>query len=259
MKPAIRSSLLFALLLVVVVAASFLYARLVRVGPAGVEERAVDLVPPQQADASGIHPGLQAGLDAVREQRFDEARQHLEEIPSTDPSYLLALRSLGSVYTALGEHQAALRALTELCELQPDDAEPLLQLAWAQHNAGRPDEAELTTLRAIEVDPGHGEARYDVAFFRIEQGELNLGVRAYYRAVQQYPDQVLFLRAREHLRDLHDRRPKLAAAHYALAFFSNTTGDLSLEAQELDHYLELEPEGGGAENARTRLAELRPQ
>ena len=260
MSSALRSSLLIVVMLGVVIAGSFLYSRMLRVSPTGTPAPSGDLAPAaSRVDPRELHPELEKGIAAYGAERFEEATEHLRQIPSSDPSYLLALRNLGIVYTAMGQPEAALQSLSELCELQPDDADLLLHLAWAQYRLDRPFDAEVTTLRALEVDPEHARARYDVGYFRVVQGKLDEAARAYYRAVGQHGDRNRFSRAHDDLLELHTRRPELGAVHYVLAFMANTAGDSAEEVEELEHYLELEPEGNAADVARARLAEARPQ
>jgi Flp pilus assembly protein TadD len=255
MNSTVRTALVFSGLLVAVVAASYLYSRSIRDVPsasasaAGGQQNA----PPDQRE---LHPGVKAGIDALRAERFEEARQQLESIASDDPSYLVALQNLGSAYTALGELEAAHSALAKLAELQPDDPVLYLSLAWAQHRLGLDLEAERTALWALEIDPRNLAARYDVAYFRVAQGTLAPAIRAYQRAVQQDVSQTHVMRAAQNLEQLQAARPALAQTHYAMAYFARVLGQSRVEREELEAYLALEPSGTAASVARERLNEV---
>jgi len=58
------------------------------------------------------------------------------------------------------------------------------------------------------------------------------------------------------LTSLAEKKPDMAAVHYALAFFANSLSDRDKEKAELERYLELEPAGPVADTARKRLEEI---
>jgi hypothetical protein len=70
-------------------------------------------------------------------------------------------------------------------------------------------------------------------------------------------ERAFVLQAESDLRALARRRPDLAGAHYALAFFANALGGRAEEVRELERFLEMAPEGRIAEIAAARLAEAR--
>ncbi len=255
MNPTLRTALVFSGLLLAVIAASFFYSRTIRGLPAvpAPSTGTTGALP----DARELHPDVAAGIEALRAERFEQARQLLESIASSDPSYLIALQNLAAAHTALGDFDSALRVLGELAERQPDDPNLYLSLAWAQHRVGLDGEAERSTLWALEVDPRNLAARYAVAYFRVARGALAGAIRAYHRAVQQDVSQTHLLQAAQDLEQLQDGRPDLAEVHYALAYFARLLGDSTVEQEELDAYLAMEPSGPAAEVARERLAEVR--
>ena len=257
MSQSVRTVLVFCGLLIAVIAASFFYSRTIRGVPDGSGPPAGSAAGPPAADPRALHPEVTAGIDALRAQQYEQARQHLESIPSTDPSYLVALQNLGTVHSALGDFERSLATLNELAELQPDDPHVLLSLAWAQHRLDLDVEAELSTLRALEVDPSNLVARYNVAYFRVARGGLAGAIRAYHRAVQQDVSQIHILRAAQDLEQLLVRRPEQAEVHYALAYFARVLGQPSVEQKELEAYLSIESAGPAADVARQRLAEVR--
>ena len=192
MNPALRTTLLLAALVLGVVVAAVFYGRMVRVPETTGPSPAAGPSASEEADPRFVDPTVSAGLESARDGRFEEARRRLESVDASNPGYLLALRGLASVYTALEEPDGAVRVLLELSRLNPDDPDTLIRLAWAFQAADSPDQAELTALRLLEIQPGNLDARYDIAFFRIEQDRIEQAMRSYYRAVQQYPDQARF-------------------------------------------------------------------
>jgi tetratricopeptide (TPR) repeat protein len=267
MTPALRTTLQLGALILCVVLAAVLYVRLVGVNPTPRGEgraagqtfsgRGADLLTGTDPEAaSELGADLEAGLEAARQGDYEEARALLETTAPSDPGYLVALGALGTVYAALDRHDDAVAALSRLTTLQPGDTNALMRLAWSEFAAGDSQRAELSALQVLELDPRNVDARYDLGLFRIGQDHLDQAVRTYYRAIREYPDQQRFGTARARLELLHEERPDLASVHYALAFFANTIGDFVTEARELEHYLELAPDGSAAANARKRLAEV---
>ena len=66
-------------------------------------------------------------------------------------------------------------------------------------------------------------------------------------------DETLVLQALADLSQLHTDQPEHPEVHYALAFFADTLRSPEQEKIELEHYLELAPEGPAADVARRKL------
>jgi len=69
-------------------------------------------------------------------------------------------------------------------------------------------------------------------------------------------DEARVLDALNDLTTLAEKKPDLAAVHYALAIFANSLDNRDQEREELERYLELESTGPVAEIARERLATI---
>jgi tetratricopeptide (TPR) repeat protein len=252
-----RTSLVIVALLIAVVAVSFFYSRSVRVGN---EEAAAAILQTQERYTTPIDlpPALLEGQRALSEGRFDEALERFRSVPPGDPAHAVALQHQALVEERRGEPQRALELFVEIAGLEPENPEVHVQLAHALYLVGRVAEAEFAALRALELAPRHGPARYDVALYRVAQDRLPEAIEAYHRAVALSGDRETAERAMAALERLHERRPELPAVHYALAFFGSTLGLAEREREELEHYLAGNPQGATAERARERLASLSP-
>ena len=204
-----------------------------------------------------LHPDLAAGLEALKKDDLQLARELLEKVPASHPTYSVALHRLSAVYERSGENRLALEALDRLVGIQPDNPETHLALGWALYRSGRFDQAELAALHALEVEPQHLTARYDVALFRVAMGEVADAVRAYHRALGMDRQRRHLVRAETHLRELESQLPELADVHYALAYFGKVLGAREQEAASLERYLAIAPQGPVADVARARLEEAR--
>lgn len=204
-----------------------------------------------------LHPGLLAAQEAISARDLGEARRQLESVPADDPSYLLALGNLTTVYATLGELELSLETYRKLAELKTGDPQVFLGMGWVLYRLGRLPDAEVAALRAIEIASDDAEARYNVAFFRLAQGGLPAAIEAYHRAMKLDFDMIYVSTARAHLLRLQEERPDFPDVHYALAYFANSLGNRLEEIEELERYLAMDPAGPAVEVARGRLEEAR--
>jgi tetratricopeptide (TPR) repeat protein len=258
MNPVIKTILLLAGLLAVVIAGSYYYSRTMKPGNAddtSTPESSTDA--PQIYIGAELHPDLDAGIKALQDNRLEEARARLEAVPETDRGYLLARQNLSRVLIRLGDLEGARRELERLADLQLDTPELLTGLAWLQYRLLDYEAAELSALRALEIDAEDAELRYSLGLFRLAQGRLPEAIDTYNRAMEQDPGRPTVSAALEKLIELHEERPDLAQVHYALAFFAKSLSRRELEIEELEHFLATDPQGSTAAVARERLEEAR--
>jgi tetratricopeptide (TPR) repeat protein len=252
MKWDARSGLLLGALAVMVVLGGVWVAQSLR-----REEPRMIVNPEAPSIRQSLHPQLEAGIAALREGRLEAAREALEAVPVTHPSYSVAVSTLGDLHRQQGDLDAAVEAYKMLMRLQPGTPEPYLLLGRVEHERGNDDRAEWYAMRAIEVAPAHLAARYDVALFRVSEGRIADAVESYGRALSLDPGRAHTAEAERQLRRIVEERPTDADPHYALAYFANQRGDTAEEIRELELYLELGPEGEAAATARERLADAR--
>lgn len=253
MGPALRWSLWIAAALAVVVVASLFYTRSVapNVPTTG-----------RPVPASGpveLHPAFQAGLAAAAAGRLDEARARFSEVPLGDPSFVLAIKNRATVELRMGELAAAEATLDALTALQPDDRELHARLGELRFRLGRYEDAELSALRALEIDPGMDEQRLAVGLYRTAEEQLAGAIQIYERVLGTTADRERIMSALGQLIEFHDEHPDAVAVHYVLAFFAHKLGRDELELEELRHYLAAEPSGPAVALARRRLHEMGPE
>jgi len=254
MNPVIRIALLLVALLAVVIAGSYFYSRSMKSGDVAAVPAQPDLTPaPEILVGTELNPDLREGLQALQDNRLEEARASLEKVPEADPGYLLALRNLGQARGLLGDWEGAREALELLVALQVDTNDVLAALGQVQYRLADYDAAEVSALRALEIAEGDPMLRYDLALYRVAQDRLAEALDTYERAIERDPDHTRIMKALQRLISLHDEHPELPTVHYALAYFARRLARLDLEIEELEHYLTSGPMGQTAEFARERL------
>ena len=201
-------------------------------------------------------PSLREGVEALRADRLDEAFQRLSAIPEDDPGHVVALQYLAEIHRRRGEFEDSLERSLEVVQKQPDRAEAQLGAAAAHYRLGNYAEAERSALLAIELDPQHASARYNVALFRTAAGDLPQAIRSYDRAIAVDLEQRHLLAALADLEQLSARDKTAAVPHYILAYFANRLDNVSVETEELEHFLQLSPAGPASDLARKKLADI---
>jgi tetratricopeptide (TPR) repeat protein len=89
------------------------------------------------------------------EAMIEDARRALRQNPAdADAHYNLAL-----AYRMTGPEELALREFAVVAELQPDFADPHYEIAALHARAGRREQAVAAVQRALQVEPGHRQAK----------------------------------------------------------------------------------------------------
>ncbi|NIL99517.1 MAG: tetratricopeptide repeat protein [Acidobacteria bacterium] len=253
MNATARTLLVFFLLLVAVVVASFLY----RGSRSATENVAAEGPVAAAVDPETLHPELKQALDAMAENRDDDAIGHLRAVPADSPNYPTVLRHLAVLTARKGNFEEAIQSLLALTERYADDPEIHASLGWVFYLADRPRDAEFAALRALELAPDHKATRYNIGLYRVAQGRSQLAISSYVRALRNDPNATQVTRHRDRLWALHDEHPELPAAHFALAFFADAMQDPRTEVDELEHYLERALPGPERDAAVKKLEQVR--
>ncbi|MEE8412427.1 MAG: tetratricopeptide repeat protein [Acidobacteriota bacterium] len=255
MNATVRTILVFVLLVGAVVVASVVYRRstLGTAGPAAASTAA------QPVDGSSLHPELKLGLDAVSEDREQDAVRHFRAVPPDSVHYPTALRHLAILAAREGNYDDAIASLSQLTKQRPDDPEVHASLGWVFYLAEHYNDAEYAALRVLELDPNHVSTRFNLGLYRIAQGRNQLAISSYIRAMRADPNGKQVTRHRDRLRFFHDEHLDRPTPHYALAFFADSMQDPRTEIDELEHYLELAAAGPEKDAAEQQLEQARAE
>ena len=181
MNATMRTILVFVLLVGAVVVASIVYRRSASgtaTGSAGAGAAA------QTVDEGSLHPELKLALDAVGEDREQDAIRHFRAVPPDSPGYSTALRHLAILAARQGDYDDSIASLLQLTTQRPDDPEVHASLGWVFYLAEHYNDAEHAALRALELDATHVATRFNIGLYRIAQGRAQLAISSYIRAMR---------------------------------------------------------------------------
>jgi len=149
------------------------------------------------AEHTEVDELLARALEAFHAAEFDQARQLLERLLSTEPGHARAWHTLGICHLETGRAQLGLEALERAVAAEPANPDYHYWLGNAAGALGQLDRAYACYERALALDPGHVKA----GELRVRSGNV-LESREHYRAAlallrdRQPPDRYLTLALR---------------------------------------------------------------
>lgn len=118
--------------------------------------------------------------DAQGREKIAKARDILIKATSSGSGYDQGvLLNLGMVYTDLGDHQGAVRALKQVVEREPKWTFAINELGLAHFNAGDFKEAASQFKKAIREDDKFAEAHYNLGQAEFRSGNVKEAQKAY--------------------------------------------------------------------------------
>jgi choline-sulfatase len=144
---------------------------------------------PRRDPKDGL-PLLQELLQAQSDRdagRLDEALRRLEALTQKDPQNPAVYVTLSSVHDRRKDYEAAIRAAKRAVALDAQSAVAVLNLAFAFHAAGRPDEAAAGFERVLSLDPENLKALLVLGEIHQARGDREKAFAFYQRAVAVAP------------------------------------------------------------------------
>ena len=93
-----------------------------------------------------------------------KASSDLERVVELDPEFHDALHDLGKIYISLRKWRAAQEALLKCLALKPNDSDAFYYMGLIRIGRGEePEQAMEDFQKAVELDPGHLEARFQLS------------------------------------------------------------------------------------------------
>jgi tetratricopeptide (TPR) repeat protein len=135
-----------------------------------------------------------------RQQRLEEAAEHLIAALQIRPEYPQALNALGLVRSKQHQPQLAAELIRKALHLQPDYAPAMLNLGNVLSELGQMSEAEHWIHEALRVRPRYAEAWHDLGAFCERQKQSADALAAYQQAAQLQPESTHYLAALENAR-----------------------------------------------------------
>lgn len=107
-------------------------------------------------------------LELLDAQRFEDARQTVQEAIDRKPSHAPSWSNLGAVEDAAGQGKEALQAYERAADLDPDNALHRFNVASALLDHRLFERAIEQLLAALELEPRHGPAHNDLGWAYLE-------------------------------------------------------------------------------------------
>ncbi len=141
------------------------------------------------AGAAGGQAGaeLEAARRLVDAGRIAEAIPHIERAMAEDPENPAPLWMLAVAHLRLGDADRAALLAGDFSRRMPDSASGPLLEAGAFRALGRFSEAETALREALARDPGHPEARRDLAVLLAQRGETEEAVARLEALAAEFP------------------------------------------------------------------------
>jgi protein O-GlcNAc transferase len=129
----------------------------------------------------------------AQQKRWPEAQQHFERALSIDPSYARARLHLGVLYRTQKDLQKSVDALAPLIELNPPNAEALLELGRTLAAGGKDEEALLQFTAAEKAASNLPGVQLEIAMALQRLGRQQEAIPWFQQAVQREPKNTIAL------------------------------------------------------------------
>lgn len=179
------------------------------------------------------------GRDAIRKQKWEDARKNLEKAVQVYPKYASAWYELGRAYEKLGKADAARKAYENSIEADNRYLPPYVQMATMAVEARNWQEVLETTERILRLDP------YNYPAVHLYNAVANFNLKRYSEAEKS---------ARETLK--LDKAHRLPQANHVLGLTLAVRGDYQGAAENMRAYLKLAPNASNAQLVKDQLAKL---
>lgn len=177
------------------------------------------------------------GLQALSENKLDQAEKHLQEAAKLAPSHPDVLYLQGVILLRRGKPEPAQTALEKATQIDPQNARAFTALGMAFMNESKYTQATAPLKQSLQLDPSNWEAHYTLA-------------RALYR--QEQYDGCLS----EAQQAFSQSRGAEPAIELLIAQAQTAVGKFDDSAETLRTFLRTHPKDKGAETARRWLDRL---
>ena len=184
------------------------------------------------------------GVAATRAGNHDEAIAKFNTVLESQPDCTDCHYNLGIVYTEMKDYARAEAAFKKVLELDPDNAEAYGGLTGLYNAQRRFDEAAEAGAQATRLSGG-GAAQGGSASAVFDQGVVFWNAGRVEEAKKQFEETLRL-------------DPDHGEAHYWLGMANLNAGSIPDAVAELKLYLEREPDGRFAEQAKSIVGQLQP-
>ncbi len=177
------------------------------------------------------------GIALLRQDKLDEAEDHLLEAIRLDPADYEAHYTLGQTMSRQKKFDDAIRHFSVVLRLRPDYSQAHGYMGSLLLAKGALDQAATHLSEALRLDPNYADAHYNMGQLMLRRKNFDAAVRHLLQAVQLMPDD-----AQAHyklaLALAQQEQPSRALRHYAKAVSIEPDVDTSLLLNHLlaTHY-----------------------
>jgi tetratricopeptide (TPR) repeat protein len=140
----------------------------------------IDISPDKKTNLLEHIAQVQMEMAKTQPAALEQARLTLEEIRTADPKNANALSQLAEIYRQQGKRQEQEEMYRLLAEADPQNADvTFFNLGAIAFNANRREEAANNFRKALEVNPKHADAHYQLAQCLVGMGKFPEAVAHY--------------------------------------------------------------------------------
>jgi len=188
---------------------------------------------------------FEAGVQASRAGRYEEATKSFEHAVELDPNCAECYFNLGHDYAEQKDYEKAEGAFKKAIELKPEFADAYNGLANVYNAQRKFDQAAAASTKATELGAGGGAgasagnavALYNNGVVLWNAGKIPEAKAQFQAAIQANPNH--------------------AESHYQLGMAFVNEGNLAQAVTEFETYLKLAPDGANAAQAKALVAQLK--
>lgn len=216
------------------------------------QKQQVEEMKKEQEKAKNLEDHFGLGMGYIKEKQYAQAITEFEAAAALDPEQFAVWANLAQAYVGANRIDKAIEAYEKSVTLKPEEAGVYNNLGTLYVKKGRLEDAKQAFTKAATLDPPHAATYY----FNLGATLVNLG---------QMKD------AAEPLRKTLELEPTRAAAYYWLGVCLYAGADSKIEGgvvktvlqpgtvEAFEKYLELEPNGQYAADARQNLQLIETQ
>jgi len=180
---------------------------------------------------------LDKANEAMAEQNWKKAREHIDKALALDPDYATAYNNLGVLYAKTNDLSNEEQALNKALSLDDHFAPALLNLAKLDIRQKDFPDAESLLLREVAVDPENTESLLLLADAQYMNRHFQAAIFNADKAHSISPDHASFV-------------------HYIAARAYQQEGEQQLALGEFEQFLKEEPKGPRADHVRGDIAAI---
>ena len=140
-----------------------------------------------QGAAAGVAFVLLA-LTLSAQQKYRDSETLWKDTLKRNPAAWIAHNNLAGVYSSRGDPQRTEYHLREALRLQPDQADPWLNLGMILLQSGRIEEAETSLQRGLDLKPDAVMGLNNMGVILFRRGEFEAAANLFRRAIEIDPD-----------------------------------------------------------------------